>query len=292
MDGVLNINKPRGLTSHDVVMRVRRIFGEKKVGHTGTLDPSATGVLVVCIGRATRIAQYLEAGEKEYHAVMRMGVTTDTLDAEGRILDSRTYVSPDRSRVLDVLKQFIGPILQTPPAYSAIKVGGIPSYKLARQGKAEPLKPRAVTVRSIDLCEYNDPLISLRICCSKGVYIRTLCADIGEALGTGAHLTSLVRIRSGGFRIAQAFSLDQIAFLDRKDLRALLVPMSVALDNIPEITVNDRDSDRIVHGMKIERPEQFLPGEIDILVRLHDSSARLLALGRAGREAIRPEKVF
>lgn len=151
MDGILNIHKQSGMTSHDVVQAVRRILKEKRIGHTGTLDPMATGVLVLCVGKATRIAQYLEAGEKEYHAVMRLGQTTDTLDAEGRILETRTYIPPDRAQVLKALDGFIGAIMQQPPAYSALKVAGVPSYKLARQGKAEPLKPRAVTIASIEL---------------------------------------------------------------------------------------------------------------------------------------------
>src|SRR5512135_1303728 len=134
MDGVLNINKPSGVTSHDVVGSVRKILKEKRIGHTGTLDPLATGVLVLCIGKATRIAQYLEAGEKEYRAVMRLGVTTDTLDAIGRVLETRTYEKPDRRTLLRVMQQFTGTIMQSPPAFSAVKISGVPSYKLARQG--------------------------------------------------------------------------------------------------------------------------------------------------------------
>ncbi len=188
MDGVLNINKPSGVTSHDVVESVRKILHEKRIGHTGTLDPLATGVLVLCAGRATRIAQYLEAGEKEYKAIMRLGVTTDTLDAEGQILETKSYIPPDRQKIIEVLRGFIGPIMQRPPAYSAVKVAGVPSYKLAREGKAQLLKPRAITIYSIELTAFDDPVVSLLVRCSKGVYIRTLCAEIGDALGMGAHL--------------------------------------------------------------------------------------------------------
>ncbi len=161
MDGVLNINKPSGMTSHDVVERVRRILHEKRIGHTGTLDPLATGVLVLCAGKATRIAQYLEAGEKEYKAVMRLGVTTDTLDAEGQVVATKSYTPPEKQRIIEVMKGFTGSIMQRPPAYSAVKVAGVPSYKLAREGRAELLKPRPVTIFSIELTAFEDPLVSL-----------------------------------------------------------------------------------------------------------------------------------
>lgn len=291
MEGILNIDKPSGITSHDVVQRVRRLAGEKRVGHTGTLDPSATGVLVLCIGKATRIAQYLEAGEKEYHAVMQIGVTTDTLDADGHVLETKSYAAPDLPRVLQVLKEFTGPIMQTPPAYSAIKVGGVPSYKLARQGKAEPLKPRAVTIHGLDLKDYADPFLSLRIGCSKGVYIRTLCADIGEALGMGAHMTKLVRTRSGRFRIEQAVTLDQLALMSRKEMGGIMVTMNDALDDIPAINVNEDDSRKIAHGMRIELPIAQLSGQENILVRIHNEDM-LVALGRAGQGLLKPETVF
>jgi tRNA pseudouridine55 synthase len=291
MDGILNIDKPSGITSHDVVQQVRRLLGEKRVGHTGTLDPSATGVLVLCVGKATRIAQYLEAGEKEYHAVMQIGVITDTLDADGHVLETRSYAAPDLPRVLQFLKEFTGPIMQRPPAYSAIKVGGVPSYKLARQGKAEPLKPRAVTIHCLDLKDYADPFLSLRIGCSKGVYIRTLCADIGEALGMGAHMTKLVRTRSGRFRIEQAVTLDQLALMSRKEMGGIMVTMNDALDDIPAINVNEDDSRKIAHGMRIELPIAQIPGQENILVRIHNENM-LVALGRAGQGFLKPETVF
>ncbi len=291
MDGVLNIHKMPGITSHGVVQRVRTLFGEKRVGHTGTLDPSATGVLVVCVGKATRIARYLEAGEKEYHAVMQIGVTTDTCDADGEVLRDGAYASPDRSRILQVLQHFSGRFMQVPPVYSAVKVRGVPSYRLARQGKAEPLKPRPVTIHSIALEDYQDPFLSLRIKCSKGVYIRTLCADIGEALGTGGHMIRLVRTRSGRFHIGQAITLDKLALLSRDELRAVLVPMSDALDNIPAINVNDDDSRKISHGMRIQLQDSDRP-EKEMLVRIHDANGRLVALGMAGQGLVRPKAVF
>ncbi len=292
MDGVLNINKPSGMTSHDVVQAVRRITGEMRVGHTGTLDPLATGVLVLCAGKATRIARYLEAGEKEYKAVMRLGVTTDTLDAEGRVLETRSYSPPDRSRLLHALKNFIGTIMQQPPAYSAIKVKGVASYKLARQGKAEPLEPRQVTIYGIDLTAYEDPLVSLTVKCSKGVYIRTLCADLGDALGPGAHLTSLVRTRSGRFGIDHAVTLERLADLAAAGtLGRVLIPLDEALADFPAVTLDETEAVRIMHGNRV--PWQ---GDMTVVssspVRIYGPSGRFLALGRPEKGEIRPEIVF
>ena len=292
MDGILNIHKQSGMTSHDVVQAVRRILKEKRIGHTGTLDPMATGVLVLCVGKATRIAQYLEAGEKEYQAVMRLGQTTDTLDAEGRVLETRTYIPPDRAQVLKALEGFTGAIMQQPPAYSALKVAGVPSYKLARQGKAEPLKPRAVTISSIELQAFDDPFLSLAVRCSKGVYIRTLCADLGEVLQAGAHLTKLVRTRSGRFTIDHAVTLDRLAALVADNtLDQALVSMDEALADMPSIALNELEAGRILHGNSVPwLGEASITGSP--MLRIHDSSGKLLALGKQVRGDIRPELVF
>jgi tRNA pseudouridine55 synthase len=293
MDGVLNVNKPSGMTSHDVVQAVRRLIKEKRIGHTGTLDPLATGVLVLCVGKATRIAQYLEAGDKEYRAVMRLGVITDTLDAAGSILEKRSYVPPDHSQVLDALDGFVGAIMQQPPAYSALKVKGVPSYKLARQGKAEPLKPRPVIIYGIELSAYTDPFVSLTVKCSKGTYIRTLCADVGEVLGPGAHLTSLVRTRSGRFDIEHTVTLDQIAdavasgAIDRK-----MISMDEALADFPSLEIAEHDSAKILHGNKVLEPVSLDSREKVGLIRVHDRAGRLLALARASGGELQPELVF
>ncbi len=292
MDGVLNILKPSGLTSHDVVQKVRAILKEKRIGHTGTLDPLATGVLVLCVGRATRIAQYLEAGKKEYQAVMRLGVTTDTLDAEGRVLETRRYSSPERETILDAAKKFTGSIMQQPPAYSAIKVAGVPSYKLARQGKAEPLKERPVTVHEIKLTAYDDPMVSLTVSCSKGVYVRSLCADIGETLGMGAHLTGLVRTRSGQFRIDRSIKLEELSDLATSGTAdKALVSIADALADFPMIEIDDAESARVMHGNQVSCPESFITSA-SVLVRLHEPNGRLLALARVAAGVLKPELVF
>lgn len=293
MDGVLNIDKPSGMTSHDVVQAVRRIAGEKRVGHTGTLDPLATGVLVLCLGKATRIAQYLEAGEKEYRAVMKLGETTDTLDADGVVLETRAYTPPPMEKIREATKEFIGEIQQRPPVYSAIKIGGVPSYKLARRGEAEALKPRTVTIHEISVTGFEDPLVSVTVRCSKGVYIRSLCADIGESLGMGAHLTSLVRTRSGRFRIDDAATLGRLAEVAaRGQLQELLVPMDTALVEFPIVTVDAEESRKILHGNRISL-RQPLENAVKIrTLRIHDDSGRLLALATIDQGWLKPELVF
>ena len=292
MDGVLNINKPSGMTSHDVVQALRRILKEKRIGHTGTLDPLATGVLVLCVGKATRIAQFLEAGDKEYQAVMRLGVTTDTLDSEGTVLETRAFEPPERSRIIEVMDGFVGRIMQQPPAYSALKVGGVPSYKLARQGKAKPLEPRPVTIHGIELTSCENPFVRFTVQCSKGVYVRTLCADIGERLGMGAHLTGLIRTRSGRFDIACALSLDELAGMDLSVVQEqVLIPISEALSDFPKVLVSETESVRVLHGNQVPCPELFSSKSPE-MVRLEDASGRLLALARLFSGMLKPEMVF
>ncbi len=293
MNGILNVNKPAGMTSHDVVLAVRRLLKEKRVGHTGTLDPMATGVLVLCIGKATRIARYLESGDKEYHAIMRLGVTTDTLDAQGRVLETRSCGTIDRSRLLKAFGAFTGEIMQTPPAYSAVKVGGVPSYRLARAGKAEPLKPRKVAIHHIELTGYEDPSVSIAVRCSKGVYIRSLCADIGEALGTGAHLTSLSRLRSGRFVLEQAITLGHLAdAAESGNPQDSLISLDEALADFPGIAVGEAESDKIRHGSHVLLPPDSPLKMGEGIFRVHDSSGSLLALVRRNDGKLEPELVF
>ena len=292
MEGVLNITKPSGMTSHDVVERVRGILHERRIGHTGTLDPLATGVLVLCAGKATRIAQYLEAGEKEYRAIMRLGVITDTLDAEGRVMESKSYTPPDRQQIIEVMKGFTGSIMQRPPAYSAVKVAGVPSYKLAREGKAELLKPRPVTILSIELTAFEDPLVSLTVRCSKGVYIRTLCAEIGDALGMGAHVSGLERTRSGCFSIDRSVTLDQLqAVMTAGTVERVVTPIDDALAEFPSVPISEIETARVMHGNAISCPPSIanITGE---RVRLHSPAGRLLGLARIVAGELKPDLVF
>jgi tRNA pseudouridine55 synthase len=290
--GVLNVNKPKGMTSHDVVECVRRILRERRIGHTGTLDPLATGVLVLCVGQATRIARYLEAGEKEYKAVMRLGVTTDTLDAGGLILETRPYSPPGEQVIRKAMERFTGSIMQQPPSYSAIKVAGVPSYKLAREGRAEPLKARPVQIFSIDLVSYEDPFVGFSVRCSKGVYIRSLCADIGSVLGTGAHLARLERTRSGGFGIEHAVTLEWIAEkAESGGLDEVVTPIDKALDDFPSVPISEAEAVRISRGNQIPCPESVANGT-NGLVRLHRPSGGLVALARIVAGALKPDLVF
>jgi len=293
MEGVVNINKSSSMTSHDVVQHVRRILKERRIGHTGTLDPLATGVLVLCIGQATRIAQYLEAGEKEYEAVMRLGITTDTLDSDGRILEIKSSPVPERDSIVSLMRLFTGTIMQRPPAFSAVKITGIPSYKLARQGKTEPNKPRAVTIKALELKAYEYPFVSITVTCSKGVYIRSLCADLGDALGTGAHITKLRRTRSGRFSIANAVTLEDLSGMVEAGTEAQAVAtIADALEDVPQILLAEAESARVTHGSKVSCPDEPGTGGRSGLVRLHDPLGRLLALARLEGGIIRPELVF
>jgi tRNA pseudouridine55 synthase len=280
------------VTSHDVVESVRKILHEKRIGHTGTLDPLATGVLVLCAGKATRIAQYLEAGEKEYKAIMRLGVTTDTLDAEGSILETRSYIPPDRQKIVDALQVFIGSIMQRPPAFSAVKVAGVPSYKLAREGKAELLKPRSVTIYSIELTAFEDPVVGLLVRCSKGVYIRTLCAEIGEALGMGAHLIGLQRTRSGRFSIDGAVTLERLhEMVTAGTAEQAVTSIDEALAAFPAIRISEAETVRVLHGNQISCPSSFANITCDH-IRLHSPAGKLLGLARIVAGVLKPDLVF
>jgi tRNA pseudouridine55 synthase len=291
--GVLIIQKPQNWTSHDVVNKARRLLQEKKIGHTGTLDPLATGVLVLCVGKATKIVRYLEADDKEYIAELELGATTDTLDSAGSILETREYAPPTRDDIQHALERFRGTILQRPPAYSALKVSGVPSYRLARQGTILEHEERPVTISEITLLEYRDPLVRFSVTCSKGTYIRTLCADIGAFLGAGAHLTALVRTRSGRFRIEHALDLEQLA---RKASLGLaeqtLLSLSDALGSFAAVTVDASDALRISHGNTISIPPGFAVNDSQLLIQVLDRDGRMLAVAKTSAGLIKPEVVI
>jgi len=211
-EGVLNIDKPAGWTSHDVVAKIRSLLKVKRVGHTGTLDPMATGVLPICFGAATKISSVLMGGEKEYAVTLRLGQETDTQDATGKVLRSCIPPAFSTQRLEEALASFVGTISQIPPIYSAIKIGGVPLYKLARKGLDIERAPRPITIKSIPLLKVDGNDISFNVTCSKGTYVRTLCADIGTKLGVYGHAYSIRRLRSGCFAIDTAITLD--AFRD------------------------------------------------------------------------------
>lgn len=223
MNGILIIDKPSGMTSHDVVDLIRRRFKIKKVGHAGTLDPIATGVLVMLLGRFTRESARLLNDEKEYVATMVVGAVSDTGDREGKIVRSEHSPSFSRARVEEVFCGFTGEISQVPPMYSAVKVRGRKMYELARRGMVVARSPRRIVIRSLEIIDCDIPRITFRVACSKGTYVRQLAADIGERLGCGAYLDSLRRIRSGDFTIAKALTLERLKGMSPRELERVLV---------------------------------------------------------------------
>lgn len=211
IQGILVVDKPEGLTSHDVVQKVRRIYGIRQVGHTGTLDPIASGVLVILVGTATRIAQYLQEDDKEYHLTLRLGIVTDTQDISGEILEEHDPVAIERQSLESATLRYQGVFLQAPPPFSAVKHAGQPLYRLARKGVRVEVEPREVTIYRISISGWKIPRASLEVVCSKGTYMRTLCHDIGKDLGVGGCMESLVRVRSGMFTLKDAADLEQVA---------------------------------------------------------------------------------
>jgi tRNA pseudouridine55 synthase len=228
-DGLLLVDKPTGMTSHDVVARIRRHFRIRKVGHGGTLDPMATGLLVILLGRGTKISDRVMGSDKVYEGVMRLGVATSTQDADGEVVAEADASAISLPQVEAEMRQRTGDLMQTPPMVSAIKKDGVPLYKLARRGEVVERQPRLIHVYRFDLLDFSPPSVSFRLACTKGTYVRTLCADIGEALGCGAHLTALRRTASGPLRIEDAAPLDALLALTPDQLAARVLPMNVYL---------------------------------------------------------------
>lgn len=257
MDGILVIDKPVGLTSHDVVARVRRVLGERRIGHTGTLDPGASGVLPLVVGRATRLARFLSAGDKSYDAVIELGFSTDTGDAGGTPVNpGRPFERPSRTAVESALDQFRGTFLQQPPAYSAKKIDGTRSYRLARRRKRQDAPPAlpalaSVTASAIDVVGLERNNITLRIVCSAGFYVRSLAHDLGEWLGTGGHLVELRRTRSGDFTLADAIALDVIE-RDRDAAMTALVPPARTLLRFSSVVLTVEGTERASHGRDLD----------------------------------------
>ena len=291
MDGVLVVDKPEGLTSHDVVAAARRVLGEKRIGHTGTLDPLATGVLPLACGRATRLVRFLTASDKEYEATLRFGVTTDTLDITGEET-GRTGAAPTRDAFVEALRSFAGEQMQVPPAYSAKKVGGRRAYEFARRD--EPVELAAVPVRisRIELIDFGNDRARISLTCSAGFYVRSLVRDVGERLGTGATLEALRRTRSGDFTLDEAIDLDDVGRkrLDPSDpgsritdpvLETLLIPMESLLPALPAVTVTAEGLARVSHGQHV-RPADVqgaMPAGSAGWVRLLDTGGALVGLG-------------
>ncbi len=225
LDGALLVDKPSEWTSHDVVAKIRGHFRLPKVGHCGTLDPMATGLLILVLGKATRYSERLMASDKVYEGTMRLGEVTDSYDADGEVVETRPIPPLDLDDLNESASAFVGDLQQIPPMVSAKKVGGVPLYRLARQGKEIPREPRLVHVYTFRFEDYEDPFGYFRVSCTKGTYVRSLAHDLGQRLGCGAHLTALRRTASGRFDVADALPLQELLALDRKGLEARVIPL-------------------------------------------------------------------
>jgi tRNA pseudouridine55 synthase len=307
MDGVLVIDKPAGPTSHDIVARARRALREKRIGHTGTLDPMATGVLALVIGKATRLASFLSADEKEYEATVRFGSATDTYDALGSPVatDSRPSGPVDPAQVEAALIRFKGTFEQLPPPYSAKKIAGVAAYKLAREQKEVRLAPVSVTVHALELLEIVGNDVRLRMTTSAGFYVRSLAHDLGARLGCGGHLTGLRRIRSGRFDLAESIRLENLQ-RDPEAAADHIIGLSDLLPELPAVRVTEIGAERVSHGNWL-RPQDFVetgpvplfpqegpfPGTGPVRVRVVDAGGRLLAIAAPGTDGLlRPSVVL
>jgi len=251
MNGLLIIDKPKGLTSHDVVRRVRRQLRMRRVGHTGTLDPMATGVLPVAVGEATRLVEFLMDGEKTYRATLKLGEITDTQDAEGQVLEHRSVAGVSAADVETAVRSFEGEIWQVPPMYSALKKDGVPLYRLAREGVEVPREARQIYIRRLQVLAIDLPQVTFEVDCSKGTYVRTLCHDLGLALGTGAHLVALRRTRTGSFTEDDCVSLEQLEAAEGEGERWLL-PLCEVLREMPVLEVDAPAARRLADGIPPE----------------------------------------
>ena len=297
LSGVLTVNKCEGMTSHDVVNRIRRLYGTRRVGHTGTLDPLATGVLVVLVGRAAKAAEYLSADTKEYIATLRLGFTTDTEDITGTILSSSQSL-PSPEEVKAACDSFVGDIMQTPPMYSALKVGGQKLCDLARSGVEIEREARPITIFSIDCTptESQSDYI-LRVSCSSGTYIRTLCADIGKALGCGGVMATLCRSRAGNFRLEESYTLDQLEQMTEAERGVLLLPIDSLFKEYPRVFLPEFYEKLSRNGCEIYQKKIKTPFPVGARVRLCSaSSGSFYALGEVREyengSAIKAIKLF
>lgn len=285
VEGVLNVDKPQGLTSHDVVNHVRRISGIRRVGHAGTLDPLATGVLLLCLGRTTRLVEYLVGQPKTYEAVIRLGQATNTYDAEGEIVAERP-VAVGIDDITAALSRFRGVIQQRPPIYSAIKKGGRPLYKLARQGIAMEAPLRTVTIYELQLLSWTIPLLAVRVVCSAGTYIRSLAHDLGQVLGCGGHLAALRRTAVGVFKVETAIPL---AELNAENLPGLLQPGEATVQHLPRLDLSAADAARLQLGQQVTRQVDQLQAE---LVRAYAPAGRFIGVAAANGPYWRARKMF
>jgi tRNA pseudouridine55 synthase len=287
--GVLVVDKPIGMTSHQVVQVIRNGTHIKRAGHTGTLDPRASGVLVVLIGPAVRLSEYVSAEDKRYQATIKFGEKTDTYDGDGKITGT-SEVNVTMEQLEESLKQFVGEIKQVPPPYSAIKVKGRRAYQMARKGEEVELEPRIINVHSLELIEWNSPEAVVDIHCSSGTYVRSLAHDLGEVLGCGANLTGLRRTKSGRFSLKDAIPLRKLGeAFENNSWYQYLIPAAEALSDWPSITLNNEEVDTVRHGHRVSRESS-----VGQMVRAITEQGELVALMEFDAETseYQPRKVF
>ncbi len=291
MDCVINLDKPEGFTSYQAVEKARRLLRARKAGHAGTLDPIATGILLICTGEGTKITRFLSDLDKEYFATMKLGESTDTFDSEGKVVQRCEGFSLERREIEEVIGKFTGAIEQAPPMYSAVKMNGKPLYKLARKGITIEVPKRRVMVRSIEITGVDHPFLEVKVSCSKGTYIRSLCHDIGEALGVGAHLTGLRRTRIGNFTVPDSATMEELEELVR--MKGPEIPcggasmsrIDDALAHLREISLSAGEFSKARNGYPIKVSDgSFSPGEY---VRLKDPRGALFAVGNVTNGLIR-----
>lgn len=309
MNIVISLNKDYGITSHDAVTAVKKLLKVRKAGHAGTLDPIATGLLLVCTNEATKISLFLSGLDKEYIMTAKLGESTDTYDSEGRVI-KRFEISDLRFRIEEIekiIQMFIGEIEQIPPMYSAIKVSGKPLYKLARAGVEVERKPRKVTINAIEIAAFEPPFLTLKVSCSKGTYMRSLCNDIGETLGAGAHMTGLIRTRIGNFTIENSA---QISELPHKT--GSLYSIDAALKHLPEIKLEGDNLKRAENGNPVKIEQKIGSAEVQksgsaeakdfqtfelpdlrtCFIRLKDYNGKLFGIGKVVRDLIKIERLI
>ena len=284
MNGLINLNKPVGPSSFQMIAQLRRLTGERKLGHAGTLDPLASGVLPICVGKAVRLSEYLQTDHKVYEAEVTFGVRTTTDDAEGQVI-ARQPVTLTREEVESVLREFVGEQEQVPPQFAAIKIGGRPLYKSARRGQTIDVPPRHINIERLTLLSWDSPRAQVEVACSKGTYIRALARDLGQRTGCGAYLSALTRTQCGAFSLRDAVSIETLA----GDWRTHLLPMDFGLQHWAAVRLDDAQIKRILNGLSVESDEQFATP-----VRAYDGLGQFVAVLKfnPAHGTLRHEKVF
>ena len=279
--GIINVYKEKGYTSHDVVAKLRGIAGQKKIGHTGTLDPDAEGVLPVCMGKATKVCELLTDKDKTYRAVLFLGQTTDTQDASGTVLETSDVSNLNEAQVTEAVQSFVGEYAQIPPMYSAIKVGGKKLYELAREGKTVERKARNVMIHSIKILRVDLPRVEMEVSCSKGTYIRTLCHDIGEKLGVGGCMESLLRVQVGRFVLADSLRLSEIQKAKEDgNLEKILQPIDSVFEQYRAVRIRPDQEKRLQNGNSFRKPDRLQNYDDQEMVRVYDSNGHFAAVYR------------